>query len=182
MGEGTFPFPRKGVRTPTAELLRRTVPLAFRGKMPPRRAVAFHYKRRGASPAADSGNPPHEYPAPQKKRRGHPPSDRNLSLEHKKALLEKCGSSPQTPAEHHENLFAQCDAHIWSPLAMTAFSPRDAYGKETPTPRLFRNTTTRPTKDTASRWAKGPCSKRIPTLAEKEQNLYNGVRKILRST
>ncbi len=31
----------------------------------------------------------------------------DLLIEHKKALLEKCGSSPQTAAEHHENLFAQ---------------------------------------------------------------------------
>jgi hypothetical protein len=35
----------------------------------------------------------------------------DLLLEHKKALLEKCGSSSQTVAERHENLFAQADAH-----------------------------------------------------------------------
>jgi len=31
----------------------------------------------------------------------------DLLIGHKKALLEKYGSSPQTAAEHHENLFAQ---------------------------------------------------------------------------
>ncbi len=31
----------------------------------------------------------------------------DLLIAHTKALLEKCGSSPQTAAEHHENLFAQ---------------------------------------------------------------------------
>jgi hypothetical protein len=30
----------------------------------------------------------------------------DLLLEHKKAILDKCGASPQTAAEHHENLFA----------------------------------------------------------------------------
>jgi len=31
----------------------------------------------------------------------------NLLLEHKKALLETCGSPPQVAARHHENLFSQ---------------------------------------------------------------------------
>ena len=31
----------------------------------------------------------------------------NLLMEQKKALLEKCGSSPQVVARHHENLFSQ---------------------------------------------------------------------------
>jgi len=30
----------------------------------------------------------------------------DLLLEHEKALLEKCGASPRTATEHHENLFA----------------------------------------------------------------------------
>jgi ABC-type multidrug transport system fused ATPase/permease subunit len=35
----------------------------------------------------------------------------NLSLEHEKALLEKCDSSPQTAFEHHGNFFARRNAH-----------------------------------------------------------------------
>jgi hypothetical protein len=35
----------------------------------------------------------------------------NLSLEHEKALLEKCDHSLPAATKHHENLFAQLDAH-----------------------------------------------------------------------
>jgi hypothetical protein len=70
--------------------------------------------------------------------------------------------------------------HTRPPLAMTALSPPDALAGTTQgnplrcfsrTPRQDRQKTPLPAGQ------KGLCSKSIPALAEKAQNLYNGVQK-----
>lgn len=49
----------------------------------------------------------------------------NLSLEHEKALLEKCDHSLPAAAKHHENPFAQLDAHDGTRTTLTATGHRN---------------------------------------------------------